>query len=73
MSKADPYEHYEPEMFDGEILTTETMMNHCFAEMKKIKNKKLITAKAKEVKMEPLVEMIKEGKQKILQLLMRKN
>jgi len=38
MSKADPYEHYEAEMFDGLIDTTEGEMNSYFAMMKKIKN-----------------------------------
>jgi len=34
MSKADPYEHYEPEMFDGLIETTEKEMTSYFKIMK---------------------------------------
>jgi len=73
MSKADPYEHYDPEMFDGPLEILNNEMNTYFSVMKKIKNQKSVTAKAKEAKLEPLLEGIKFTKAKMLDLLMRKN
>lgn len=48
-------------------------MNDNFNLMKKIKNKKGTTEKAKEAKLEPIIEALKEGKMFILDMLMRKN